>query len=126
MPTCNLGRTLSVRSSVFAMPTSDSLDPFRAGHSNTVYSTSCVGWRSWHKFAFVSVLFRNDAHLSQKLSSIFFCLFFVNFLCETKKDVSMLNIFTFDAFSVWHSLSHTVMGVTLLTFWLKTQEYSFN
>ena len=45
--TLSLGRTRSVRSNVFAMPTSDSLDPERAGHSNTVYRTSWFLLSSW-------------------------------------------------------------------------------
>ena len=41
------------------------------------------------------------------------------FLCVII-NVSILNIFSFDSFSVCHSLSQTVMDVTLFNFWLVT------
>ena len=37
----------------------------------------------------------------------------------------MLTLLMFDAFSTCHSLSQTVMGVILFSFWLINQEYSF-
>ena len=45
----------------------------------------------------------------------------LNPLCVTN-NVYMLKMYTFDAFSVCHSLSQTVTGETLFIFWLITKE----
>ena len=49
----------------------------------------------------------------------------LTYLSKSNKNVSMLNMFTFYVFSVFHSFSKTVMGVTWFKFWPLTQEYSF-
>ena len=46
-------------------------------------------------------------------------------LCFTK-NVPLLNMFTFDTFSVCYSFSQSGTGVTLFTFWRIAQDYCFH
>ena len=47
-------------------------------------------------------------------------------LVLSNKNVYLLDMFTFDAFPVGHSLSQTITRCTLFTLLLITQEYSFS
>ena len=48
-----------------------------------------------------------------------------DYLCASK-NVYMLNMFTFNSFSICHSFNQSNNGVTLFTFQLSTQEYRFS
>ena len=55
---------------------------------------------------------------------VLFSYFFRYLLCV--KNISMLNMLTFDVFSVCHSHGQSVTGIALFMFWHIPQEYSFS
>ena len=67
---------------------------------------------------------------THSLTNMFFFIFLVSskikaILCILKI-MSMLNMFSFDVFSVCHSLGQLVAGLVLFIFWLMLQEHRFD